>query len=117
MAYEQQILKILTSVGERGISVSALAIHICNLNRTLFVQPDLQEVKTIVQRYLINNSKSAQSLIEHCERRGYYRLNTGNSADARQLMLMFQDEPDETPEVQETPVRQDLSLNLFEEND
>ena len=97
--------------------MSALAIHICNLNRTLFVQPDLQEVKTIVQRYLINNSKSAQSLIEHCERRGYYRLNTGNSADARQLMLMFQDEPDETLEVQETPVRQDLSLNLFEEND
>lgn len=87
------------------------------MNRTLFVQPDLQEVKNIVQRYLINNSKSAQSLIEHTEKRGYYRLNTGNSADARQLMLMFHDEPEIVADIQDTPVKRDLSLNLFDEND
>ena len=115
--YEQQILRILTDVGERGISVALLAKHIYNLNCTLFVQPDLQEVRQQVQQYLLRNSKSAQSLIESTGRRGYYRLNTQGSADARQLMLEFKEEQEllvaEWPE-EEKP-QQDLSLSLFDD--
>jgi len=112
--YEQQILRILSEVGERGISVSLLSKHVYNLNCTLFSQPDLDEVRQTVQQYLLRNSKSPQSLIESTGRRGYYRLNTGNSADARQLMLDFRDEQSVDEPVAEIP-HQDLSLNLFDD--
>ena len=62
--------------------------------------------------YLFRNSKSQQSLIENTGRRGYYRLNTSGSADARQLMLQFADKQEEKEE--EKPPVQDLSLSLFD---
>ena len=114
MTYEQQILHILSEVGERGISVSLLAKHVYNLNCTLFSQPDLQEVKQFVQQYLLKNSTSPLSLIESTGRRGYYRLNTQNNADARQLMLEFREEEIEMEEVEEDKPKQDLSLSLFD---
>ncbi len=112
MNYEQQILQILSGVGERGISVALLAKHVYNLNCTLFFQPDLQEIRQYVQQYLLKNSKSAQSLIESTGRRGYYRLNTQNNADARQLMLDFRDEQP-TVETESGEPHEDLSLSLF----
>jgi len=112
--YEQQILRILTEVGQRGISVALLAKHVYNMNCTLFFQPDLQEIHQFVQQYLLRNSKLPQSLIESTGRRGYYRLNTQNSADARQLMLDFRDEVmDEEPEQEMT--KEDKSLFLFDD--
>ena len=112
MTYDQQILSLLSAVGERGISVSALTKHIYNQNSTFFSQPDLQEVKQYVQQYLLRNSKSSQSLIESTGKRGCYRLNTSNSADARQLMLHFREErAAEVKEGGEAPI--DYSLNLF----
>ena len=114
MIYEQQILHILSEVGERGISVSVLSKHVYNLNCTLFSQPDLQEVKQFVQQYLLKNSKSSLSLIESTGRRGYYRLNTQNNADARQLMLEFREEEIKLEEVEEEKPQQDLSLSLFD---
>lgn len=111
MTYDRQILQILTEVGERGISVQLLAKHLYNLNCTLFSSPDLEEIRSYVQQYLLKNSKSAQSLIESTGRRGYYRLNTENNANARQLMLAFREPM--TEEKEEKPVI-DLSLNLFD---
>ena len=115
MAYEQQILHILSHVGERGISVSALAKHVYNHCNTLFTQPDFQQVYTQVQQYLLKNSKSAYSLIESTGRRGYYRLNTQGSADARQLMLNFLEEEAVEEETESEKPSQDLSLNLFDD--
>lgn len=112
MTYDQQILKILTEAGERGIGVQTIAKHIYNMNRTFFFQPDFEEIRSYVQQYLLRNSKSQQSLIESTGRRGYYRLNTSGSADARQLMLQFTDKQEEKEE-EKSPV-QDLSLNLFD---
>ncbi len=111
MTYDQQILKILTEAGERGIGVQAIAKHIYNMNCTFFFQPDYEEIRNYVQQYLLRNSKSQQSLIESTGRRGYYRLNTSGSADARQLMLQFADKQEEKEE--EKPPVQDLSLDLF----
>ena len=114
MINEQQILHILSEVGERGISVSMLTKHVYNLNCTLFSQPDVHDVHRQVQQYLLKNSKSPQSLIESTGRRGYYRLNTQNNADARQLMLEFQEEVLEEETESEKP-QVDLSLSLFDE--
>ena len=112
MNYDQQILKVLTEAGERGIGVQTIAKHIYNMNRTFFFQPDFEEIRSYVQQYLLRNSKSQQSLIESTGRRGYYRLNTSGSADARQLMLQFTDRQEEKEE--EKPQVQDLSLSLFD---
>ena len=111
LTYDQQILHILTVAGERGISVQAIAKHVYNMNRTFFVQPDLEEIHNYVQQYLLKNSKSSQSLIESTGRRGYYRLNTTGSADALQMMLQFREEQQG---IEEEKPQQDLSLNLFD---
>ena len=112
MSYDQQILKILTEAGERGISVQNISRHVYNLNCTFFHQPDYEEVRSYVQQYLLKNSKSQQSLIESTGQRGCYRLNTAGSKDAQQLMLQFRDEAvaNEEPSVSQ----EDLSLDLFE---
>ena len=111
MTYDQQILNILLEAGERGIGVQAIARHVFNLNCTLFNQPDFADIHSYVQQYLLRNSKSAQSLIESTGRRGYYRLNTQNNADARQLLFEFREE--HTEKEEEKP-QQDFSLDLFE---
>lgn len=110
MTYDQQILHILTEAGERGIGVQNIARHVYNRNCTFFTRLDYEEIRAYVQQYLLRNSKSSHSLIESTGRRGYYRLNTKGSADARQMMLQFRDEEEEKEE--EKPC-QDLSLDLF----
>ena len=95
MIYDKQLLRILTTVGERGISVRSLAKHIYNLNSSLFSRPDYEEVHSYVQQFLLRNSKSDKSLIERTGQRGYYRLNIKNNTDARQLVLQFRSESEE----------------------
>ena len=56
--------------------------HVYNMNLSFFYTPDLNEIRAYVQQYLLKNSKSPLSLIESTGRRGYYRLNTRNNADA-----------------------------------
>ena len=114
MTYDQQILSILTDVGDKGISVQLLSKHLYNLNNTLFSPLDIEDVRNYVQQYLLKNSKSPQSLIENAGRRGFYRLNTQNNADARQLMLEFKNHVSQE-DVAETENSNlpDLSLDLF----
>ena len=111
MTYDKQILQILTDVGERGISVMSLAKHVYNQNCTFFSTPDFEEIRGYVQQYLLKNSKSQQSLIESTGRRGFYRLNTKNNADAQQLMLQFGAERQAEETVEPS---KDLSLSLFD---
>ena len=113
MTYDRQILQILSEVGERGISVQLLAKHLYNLNTSLFFTQNLEEIRAYTQQFLLKNSKSSQSLIENTGRRGFYRLNTSNNADARQLVLEFR-EPAVEEKEEEKPVV-DLSLNLFDD--
>ena len=104
----------MTDVGDKGISVQLLSKHLYNLNTSLFTPLDLEDIRNYVQQYLLRNSKSSQSLIENTGRRGIYRLNTQNNADARQLMLEFkrhatQEDTSESEEIRHP----DLSLDLF----
>ena len=112
MNYDQQILKILTEAGERGLSVQNISRHVYNLNCTFFNQPNYEDVRSYVQQYLLKNSKSQQSLIEATGQRGCYRLNTSGSKDAQQLMLQFRDETvaNDEPSMSQP----DLSLDLFD---
>ena len=82
-----------------------------NQNVSLFFTPDMDEIRSYVQQYLLKNSKSPASLVESMERRGYYRLNTQNNADALQLMISFREETS-SEEKEEKPAK-DLSLDLF----
>ena len=107
-------MQILTAVGERGISVQSLAKHVFNQSNSLFAASNLQDIHQYVQQYLLKNCKSRQSLIESTGRRGYYRLNTQNNADARQLLIEFREERQQEPEKGGTERPRDLSLNLFE---
>lgn len=95
-----------------GLSVQSIAKHVYNMNCTIFFQPDYEEIRAYVRQYLLRNSKSTQSLIESTGRRGYYRLNTEGSADARQLLFQFRDEQAEEG-IEEKKSQQDLSLDLF----
>ena len=90
----------------------SLTKHVFNQNNTFFAAPDFKDVYAYVQAYIRRNSRSPQSLVEKMERRGYYRLNTKENADARQIMLDFSEK--ETPDDNEKPPARDLSLNLFE---
>ena len=114
MGYDRQILQILSRVGVRGISVRSLTKHVFNQNRTFFMTPDYNQVHDYVQRYLLRNSKSPNSLIARTGRRGSYRLNTQGNADARHLVLSFKtdDGADDGEEKEEKP-QQDFSLDLF----
>ena len=85
--YEQQILRILTEVGERGISVALLAKHLYNLNCTLFFQPDVDEIRRWVWSFLQRNAKSRRPLVERTERHGYYRLSKRGRSFIRQQQL------------------------------
>ena len=111
MTYDQQILSILTDVGNKGISVQLLSKHLYNLNTSLFFTQNLEEIRAYTQQFLLKNSKSPQSLIENTGRRGFYRLNTNNNADARQLVLEFREQS--LVEEKEEKPQQDLSLDLF----
>ena len=114
MTYDQQILKVLTEAGERGIGVQTISKHVYNMNCTVFVQPDFEEIRSYVQQYLLKNSKSPQSLIESTGRRGYYRLNTTGSTDAQQMMLQFMEESAEKNQESADKSDVDLSLDLFD---
>ena len=95
------------------MSIRNISRHVYNMNCTFFVQPDFAEICSYVGQYLQRNSKSPQSLIENTGRRGYYRLNTSGSSDARQLMLEFSDKYETDEDAAPTP-KQDLSLSLFD---
>lgn len=115
MIYDRQILKILSDVGERGLSIQSLSRHLYNMNATFFTTVDINEIRSYVQKFLLRNSRSPQSLIESTGKRGYYRLNTKNSQDARQLLLEFRiGVVEDEQRIEEKPASKDLSLSLFD---
>jgi len=109
--YEQEIRNILAAVGDEGITVQKLAMHVYNERNGLFEQADLDDIRRHVQRFLLKNSQSAASLVERMDERGRYRLNP-HSAETMQLMLDFSEPADDDkPQTEATPI--DLSLDLF----
>ena len=110
MNYEKEILQILTEAGTKGLSVRKIARHVYNTSNTFFNVLDFEEVHAAVQQYLFRNSRKKNAVIEKTPVRGVYRINK-NSAEFRQLMLLFM--PEEDTVVKKPSM--DGSLSLFDD--
>lgn len=92
------------------MSLQKISLHVHHACNSLFETVDYQTVRKEVCKFLVRNSRRKDSLLEHMEARGMYRLNP-NSASAMQLALQF---TDETPSTEaETKKEEDFSLSLF----
>ena len=108
MNYDREILRILTEVGDRGLSVAKISRHVHHACNSLFTPIDFEDVHKYVAQYLLRNSKNPDSIIEKTDR-GVYHLNL-RSQETQQLMLQFAVHQDETESKNEP---EDLSLSLF----
>lgn len=111
MNYGAEIIRILAEAGEEGLSLQKLSLHVYNACNTLFEAVGYDTVRAEVYRFLLRNSKTKSSLVEHMEKRGMYRLNP-RSSSAMQLVLQFSEENTDDS-TSETTVEQDFSLSLF----
>lgn len=114
MNYEKEILRILYEAGKDGLSVHKIAIHVHNAHNTLFSPIAFEKVRLYVQIWLLRNSKSSDSLVAHCEKRGMYRINI-HSSYAIQTIMKFNDNTTEQPFS--TQEKGDKQLHLFETRD
>lgn len=113
MVLDKEILRVLSEVGEDGLSIKKIAIHVHNACNSFFDRMSYDEVHAYVTGFLIRNSKKPHSLIEKGEQRGYYRLNR-NSYMTQQLMLQFMDEEKRGGKCSEDfHTDEDQSLSLF----
>lgn len=105
-------------VGQRGISIAALTKHVYNMNSTFFYQPDIQKINVFVRQYVWRNSRSAHPMIEHMEKRGYYRLKKNRMNDVQQMILCFSND-DKREKADDTANKAvaDLSLSLFSDEE
>lgn len=110
MNYDNDIIQVLREAGCKGLSVRKIAMHVFNANNGFFEAPDFEEVVRCVYSFLLRNSKSRDSIIEHTGKKGIYRLNM-KSQRTCQLMLQFEEE---TPPEPLSPPSPDTSLSLFD---
>ena len=99
--YANDIISVLCEVGDNGLPVRKIALHIYNTCNTLFTPVHIDDIYNCVRQWLNANSQSYDSLVCRCDKRGYYKINTSSQA-AQQLMLEFSDDNSE-PSLQEDP--------------
>jgi hypothetical protein len=88
MNIEDDILSILREAGDKGLPLRRLALHVYNMENSLFQPLDRREVYHDVAEYLRRTSSLSGSMIERTDTRGWYRLNM-NSPRVQQLLLDF----------------------------
>ena len=108
--YEQEILNILTSAGDKGLKVDKIARHVFNNCNSFFETHSLEEIRQCVAAFLQKNSRTSDGLVEKIQW-GIYKLNK-NSFEARQLLMQFA-EDNEEKEKRTRTVDDDRSLTLF----
>lgn len=114
MTYEQEILRILTQAGDKGLKTEKIAMHVFNACNSIFMPLDFQDVRMYVAQYLQKNAKAADSVIERGVGQGVYRLNL-KSEQGQQISLQFapHDEDRESTEEEKANMLPDTSLSLF----
>lgn len=115
MKLEEEILRLLTLAGDKGLKIEKVARHVYNSCNTMFTPLDYKDVHAFVSQYLIKNAKDPTSIIEKVEGHGMYRLNS-ESKLTQQLMLEFAPHEAEQQEVKDESklkADNDLSLSLF----
>ena len=85
--YDTHIHMILAEVGNRGLNVRKITLHVYNAINTLFEPADKKDVHDYVLKYLRTHIKGRNALIERVSH-GVYRFNP-KSPVARQIKLSF----------------------------
>lgn len=113
MNYGKEILDVLYEAGADGLSVHKISIHVHNSRNSLFDNVPFENVNRDVKAWLLRNSRFSDSLVCHCGKRGYYRLNL-SSSKTRHLLLDFRDDfPDD--DSAEKSSDNACQLSLFED--
>lgn len=113
MKYGKEILETLYEAGNDGLSVHKIAIHVHNQCNTLFSPIDFENVRIDVQRWLLANSRHSTALVEHCEKRGLYRLNP-KSNETQKLMLQFGENNDKNEDTYKDNQKNNTQILLFD---
>lgn len=113
MKYEKEILETLYEAGNDGLSVHKIAIHVRNQRNTLFSPIDFDNVRIDVQRWLLANSRHSTAPVEHCEKRGLYRLNP-KSNETQKLMLQFGENNDKNEDTYKDNQKNNTQILLFD---
>ena len=88
MNFDNEILRVLTLAGSKGLKTEKVARHVFNACNSMFTPLNYKDVHAYVSQFLIKCSKDALSVIEKGEGHGIYRLNFSNQK-AQQLLLKF----------------------------
>ena len=113
MNFDQEILKVLTLRGERGLKTEKIARHVYNACNSMFTPLDYKDVHTYVSQFLIKSSKDALSLIEKGSGHGIYRINF-KAQGAQQLLLRFAPhDGDDKSLLEDETDKEDQSLSFF----
>lgn len=110
MNFEQEILKVLTLAGPKGLKAEKIARHVYNACNSIFSPLDYKEVHSYVLLYLGKNSRLASSVVRKVQGHGVYALDF-SAPRAKQMLLNFAEHEDEKPEV--SLKNEDQSLSLF----
>ncbi|MBR5084232.1 MAG: hypothetical protein IKX33_06490 [Prevotella sp.] len=110
-SYDTHIHRILAEVGNRGLNVRKITLHVYNSVNTLFEPVEKQQVHDYVLKYLSNHVKGRMPLLLRV-RHGVYSFNP-KSPEARQIKMEIKNgiEQPASP-IQEHHPRQ---LRLFDE--
>lgn len=112
-SYDTHIHRILAEVGNRGLNVRKITLHVFNSVNTLFETADKQEVHDYVLKYLSSHVKGKMPLLERVSH-GVYRMNP-KSPEARQLKMAFKTQNETQHSLPQQPHAQQLLL--FDENE
>lgn len=101
MNIDEEIYRVLAMVGQRGLTVKKISLHVHNACNNLFESISYGEVYSYVKDFLYRTSMKRQSCIERMGKRGLYRLK--DAQDDPQLNFCYgeegQDEPPQTDGV------------------
>ena len=102
MKYKQDIIILLSEVGDAGLPLQSIVKHIYNAHNSLFEPIKEKNVYQSVRSFLIKNSAAKVSLFTKGTDRKF-RINN-NSAEAKMLQLQFQDNKKENKDNQPTTI-------------
>jgi hypothetical protein len=109
-SYDTHIHRILAEVGNRGLNVRKITLHVYNSVNTFFDPVEKQDVHDYVLKYLSSHVKGKMPLLQRVSH-GVYRFNP-KSPEARQIKMDIKNGIEQMPGSQEPQERQ---LLLFEE--
>ena len=112
-SYDTHIHRILAEVGNRGLNVRKITLHVYNSVNTLFEPVEKQQVHDYVLKYLSNHVKGKMPLLKRVSH-GVYSFNP-KSPEARQIKMELKNGVEQVSvPLQEHNPRQLLLFNEIE---